>query len=84
MTLFGREHLRVTADALHPGTTVRYDYRTGDCLATIVRKTDKHVVIQGEGCRAKFNFDQVDQLVDEGRLQVVLDDAVHADPERPR
>jgi len=84
MTLFGREHLRVTADALHPGTTVRYDYRTGDCLATIVRKTDKHVVIQGESCRAKFNFDQVDQLVDEGRLQVVLDDAVHADPERPR
>jgi len=84
MALFGREHLGVTADAIHLGTSVRYDYRTGCCLATVVEKTDEHVVIQGEGCHAKFNFDQVDELVKEGRLRVVLDDAVHADPERPR
>ena len=84
MTLFGREHLRVTADAIHPGTTVRYDYRTGSCLATVVRKSDTHVVIQGEGCHAKFNFGQVDELVEEDRLRVVLDDAYHADRERSR
>ncbi|NHN47356.1 hypothetical protein G9464_07075 [Halostella sp. JP-L12] len=84
MSLFGREHLRITADAVHPGTTVRYDYRTGSCLATVVRKTDRHVVIDGEGCHAKFDLDQADELLESGRLRVVLDDVVHADAERPR
>ncbi|WP_279387181.1 hypothetical protein [Natrarchaeobius oligotrophus] len=30
MTLHRRNSLRTTADALRPGTTVRYRYRSGD------------------------------------------------------
>lgn len=73
--------LRVTGDALHPGTTVRYHYRTGSALATVVERTDQHVTFVGDDCDGRFTHDQIEQLLATDRLQVVLDDELHA-PER--
>ncbi|RKD93383.1 hypothetical protein [Halopiger aswanensis] len=78
--------LSTTADALFPGTTVRYYYRTGDSLATVVECTDRFVTFIGEDCDGKFTRDQIDRLFEDGRLEVVLDDERHVpsdDDERP-
>lgn len=69
---------RVTADALGPGTTVRYHYRTGNSLATVVERTDRYVTFVGEECDGTFTHDQIDRLIDDDRLQIVLDDETHA------
>lgn len=69
--------LRVTADALAPGTTVRYHYRTGNSLATVVERTDRYVTFVGGECDGTFTHDQIDRLIDDDRLQIVLDDETH-------
>ncbi|MDS0476621.1 hypothetical protein [Natrinema sp. 1APR25-10V2] len=78
MSLHRRQYLRITSDALHPGTTVRYYYRTGSSLATVVERTDGVVTFVGEDCDGRFTRSQIDRLFDEGRLEVVLDDEDHA------
>ena len=77
MTLHRRRYLRVTADALFPGTTVRYSYRTGSSLATVVERTDGIVTFVGEDCDGRFTHGQIDRLFADGRLEVVLDDENH-------
>lgn len=69
----GAEHVLV-------GTTVRYRWRDRDGLATVVEKTDRYVRFDGPDCGGRFNHDQIDRLVDEGRLEVVLDDETYAEP----
>lgn len=69
--------VRTTADALFPGTTVRYHYRTGDSLATVVERTDRFVTFVGEECDGRFTHDQIDRLIDDDRLEVVLDNEIH-------
>ncbi|WP_323192047.1 hypothetical protein [Halostella sp. PRR32] len=81
MVFCQHEYLYVTAEAIHPGTTVHYDYRTGSSLATVIEKTDRHITLSSEDCHGKFNYDQINSLIDEGRLRVVLDDESHVDPE---
>ena len=70
-------YARTTADALLPGTTVRYYYRTGDSLATVVERTDRFVTFVGEECDGRFTHDQIDRLIEDGRLEIVLDDETH-------
>lgn len=83
MTLHRRKYLHVTADALFPGTTVRYHYRTGSSLATVVERTDRIVTFVGEDCDGKFTHGQIDRLFADGRLEIVLDDEMHTpDDER--
>ena len=69
--------LRTTAAALFPGTTVHYSYRTGDSLATVVERTERFVTFVGEECDGRFTHEQIDRLIDDGRLEVVLDDETH-------
>ncbi|ELY90212.1 hypothetical protein C483_11908 [Natrialba hulunbeirensis JCM 10989] len=71
---------RTSADALHPGTTVRYYYRTGDSLATVIERTERYVTFVGEECNGRFTHDQIDHLIRDGRLEVVLDDTDHRPP----
>ncbi|MCU4925038.1 hypothetical protein OB905_03430 [Halobacteria archaeon AArc-dxtr1] len=78
MTLRRRSYLRVTEAALLPGTTVRYHYRTGSSFATVVERTDRLVTFVGPDCDGTFSFDQIDRLIADDRLEVVLDDAIHA------
>lgn len=66
------ESFAVTVDAIHPGTTVRYHYRTGDSLAVVTDKTDDHVAFVGEDCNATFAHDRIDCMLADGRLEVVL------------
>ncbi len=68
---------RTSADALHPGTTVRYYYRTGDSLATVIERTEGYVTFAGEECNGRFTHDQIDRLIRDGRLEIVLDDTNH-------
>ena len=68
---------RTTADALFPGTTVRYHYRTGDSLATIIERTERFLTFVGEECDGRFTYDQIDRLIEDDRLEVVLDDEMH-------
>lgn len=77
MALHRREYLSVTAEALRPGTTVRYSYRTGRSLATVVDRTDRLVTFVGEDCDGKFTHGQIDRLFAEERLEIVLDDEIH-------
>jgi hypothetical protein len=63
----------LTVDAIHPGTTVRYHYRSGSSLATVVEKTADQVTFVGDDCDGTFTYDQIDRLIADGRLQVVLD-----------
>ncbi|PGF16348.1 hypothetical protein CP556_09635 [Natrinema sp. CBA1119] len=77
MALHRREYLSVTAEALHPGTTVRYSYRTGRSLATVVERTDRFVTFVGEDCDGKFTHGQIDRLFADERLEIVLDDEIH-------
>ncbi|WP_049923174.1 hypothetical protein [Halopiger djelfimassiliensis] len=74
-------YARTTADALHLGTTVRYYYRTGDSLATVVERTERYVTFVGEECNGRFTHDQIDRLIEDDRLEVVLDDETHASAE---
>ncbi|WP_436346685.1 hypothetical protein [Natronorubrum sp. FCH18a] len=69
--------LRTTAAALFPGTTVHYSYRTGDSLATVVERTERFVTFVGEECDGRFTHEQINRLIDDGRLEVVLDDELH-------
>lgn len=72
-----RFQYRTTADALFPGTTVRYYYRTGDSLATVVERTERFVTFTGPECDGRFTHDQIDRLIEDDRLEVVLDDESH-------
>ena len=74
---------RTTADALFPGTTVRYYYRTGDSLATVVECTDRFVTFVGPECDGRFTHDQIDRLLEDDRLEVVLDDERHVPDDEP-
>ncbi|OVE83812.1 hypothetical protein [Natronolimnobius baerhuensis] len=77
-------YARTTEAAIFPGTTVRYHYRTGDSLATVVERTDRFVTFIGPDCDGRFTHDQIDRLIDDDRLEVVLDDEYHVpDDERP-
>ncbi|SEH16945.1 hypothetical protein SAMN04487967_2877 [Natronorubrum sediminis] len=69
--------LQTTADALFPGTTVRYYYRTGDSLATVVDRSDRFITFLGTECDGRFTYDQIDRLFADDRLEVVLDDRTH-------
>ena len=77
MVLHRFQYLRLTADALHPGTTVRYHYRSGSSLATVVERTDRYVTFIGPECDGRFTRDQIEFLIEDGRLEVVLDDEYH-------
>ena len=70
---------RTGADALFVGSTVRYRWRDGDGLATVVEATDDRIAFRGPECNGRFTHDQIDRLFEDGRLHVVLDDAWHAD-----
>lgn len=78
VTRHRRTYLSVTAAALVPGTTVRYHYRTGSSLASVVERTGEFVAFVGEDCDGTFTRDQIDRLFADGRLEVVLDDEIHA------
>ncbi|ELY68422.1 hypothetical protein [Natrinema versiforme] len=78
MALHRREFLSVTAEALHPGTTVRYRYRNGSSLATVVERTDRLVTFVGEDCDGTFTHGQIDRLFADDRLEIVLNDRIHA------
>lgn len=69
--------LHVTADSLYPGTTVRYHYRAGNSLATVVRRSERYISFLGEECNGTFTYEQIELLLEEGRLQIVLDDETH-------
>lgn len=69
--------LETTADALFPGTTVRYYYRTGDSLATVIDRSDRFITFLGTECDGRFTYDQIDRLFADDRLEVVLDDRTH-------
>ncbi|ELY56654.1 hypothetical protein [Natronolimnohabitans innermongolicus] len=71
------KYARTTSDALFPGTTVRYYYRTGDSLATVVERTDRFVTFIGPECDGRFTDEQIDRLFEDDRLEVVLDDELH-------
>ncbi|ADB59284.1 hypothetical protein Htur_0384 [Haloterrigena turkmenica DSM 5511] len=78
-----RSSFRTTVTALHPGTTVRYHYRTGDSLATVVEYTDRVVTFVGPDCDGRFTHDQIDRLLEDDRLEVVLDDETHLPDDEP-
>ncbi|WP_339105042.1 hypothetical protein [Haloterrigena salinisoli] len=78
-----RSSFRTTATALFPGTTVRYHYRTGDSLATVVERTDRFVTFVGSDCDGRFTHDQIDRLLEDDRLEVVLDDEMHLPDDEP-
>ncbi|PSP79481.1 hypothetical protein BRC81_04485 [Halobacteriales archaeon QS_1_68_20] len=67
------ESFGVTVDAIHPGTTVRYHYRGGDSLAVVTEKADGHVTFVGDDCNGKFTYDQIDRMLESGRLLIVLE-----------
>ncbi|NKE35198.1 hypothetical protein GWG54_05070 [Natronococcus sp. JC468] len=69
--------LALTAETLRLGTTIRYHYRTGSALATVVERTSERVTFVGEDCDGTFTHDQIDRLFATDRLQVVLDDELH-------
>ncbi|MDQ2052363.1 hypothetical protein RBH26_17995 [Natronolimnohabitans sp. A-GB9] len=71
------QYAPTTADALFPGTTVRYYYRTGNSLATVVERTERFVTFVGEECDGRFTHDQIDRLIEDDRLEVVLDAETH-------
>ncbi|AGB36103.1 hypothetical protein [Natronococcus occultus] len=72
-----RQSLTLSAETLHRGTTIRYHYRTGSALATVVERTPERVTFVGEDCDGTFTDDQIDRLFATDRLQVVLDDELH-------
>lgn len=78
-----RKFYRVTAEMIHEGATVRYHWRDGTGLATVTEKTDRRIAFSGPECNGRFTHDQIDRLVEDGRLQIVLDDARH-DQRAPR
>ncbi len=82
MSLHGRNCRRVTAAALHPGTTVRDRYRDGSSLATVGERTDGLVTFVGEDCNGTFTHDQIDHLFADGQLEVVLGDESHTSDDR--
>lgn len=77
MGILRRECFRTTAETIHENATVRYHWRDGSGLATVTEKTDRRIAFSGPECNGRFNRDQIDRLIDDGRLQIVLDDARH-------
>lgn len=69
---------RTAAAHLQLGTTVRYRWRDGSGLATVVERTDGFVRFDGPDCDGRFTLEQVERLIADDRLSVVLDDGVHA------
>ena len=78
MAVHGTPSLQATGDALFPGTTVQYQYRSGDGLATVVERTERYVTFVGTDCNGKFTHDQIDRLLAADQLRIVLDDEIHA------
>ncbi|QSX00969.1 hypothetical protein [Haloterrigena alkaliphila] len=74
---------RTTVDAIHPGTTVRYHYRSGSSLATVVERTERYVTFVGPNCDGRFTHEQIDRLIEDDRLEVVLDDDHHVPVDAP-
>ena len=66
-------YLGIDTDALHPGTTVHYYYRSGDSVAVVTEKTDEHVTFVGDDCNGTFTHEQIDSMLADGRLEVVLE-----------
>ena len=77
MSHFRRALRRVGVEAVQVGTTLRYYHRSGDSLATVTEKDDEFVAFVGPDCDGHFTHEQIDEMLEEGRLQVVLDDARH-------
>ena len=77
MGILRGKRLHTTADAIHPGATVRYHWRDGTGLATVTEKTERRIAFSGPECNGRFNHDQIDRLIDDGRLEIVLDDLRH-------
>ncbi|THE64905.1 hypothetical protein D8Y22_09795 [Salinadaptatus halalkaliphilus] len=76
-----RAYRRLTAAALQPEASVRYHYRDGSSLATVVDRTDQYVTFVGLDCDGRFTHDQIETLLEDGRLEVVLDDDTHVPAE---
>lgn len=66
------DRFQTTADAIFEGATVRYHWRDGDGLATVIEKTDSHVAFSGPDCNGLFTLDQINRLFEDDRLEVVL------------
>lgn len=72
MTIPRWKSLRVTSEAVWPGTTVRYHHRDGDSIATVTERTARFITFVGEECDGKFTHEQIDRLIEDGRLEIVL------------
>jgi hypothetical protein len=77
MDQFRRALDRVGVDAMQVGTTVRHYYRPGDSLATVTEKIDEFVAFVGPDCDGHFTHQQIEEMIDDGRLRVVIDDVRH-------
>lgn len=85
MGLSHSKYVRTTADALHLGASIRYFWKDSDGLATVTEKSDEHVFFEGPECDGWFTHEQINTLIDDGRLEVVLDSERHdlRDPALP-
>ncbi|QLD87756.1 hypothetical protein HWV07_01375 [Natronomonas salina] len=82
MSRYAADATRTRAAALFVGSTVRYHWRDGDGLATVVEATDDRIAFHGPECDGRFTRDQIDRLFETDRLQIVLDDEQYADAPR--
>lgn len=72
MSLTRERFFGTSADAIHVGTTVRYYYRDGDSLATVTEKSEEFITFIGDDCDGRFTHEQIDELLADGRLEIVL------------
>lgn len=77
MSHFRRALRQVDVEAIQVGTSVRFHHRSGESLATVTEKDDEFVAFVGPDCDGHFTHEQIDELIEAGRLQVVLDDVRH-------
>ncbi|WP_247729209.1 hypothetical protein [Halovivax limisalsi] len=68
----GRRTGQLTSAALFPGTAVRYHHRDGADLATVTEVGEDIVAFVGANCDGRFTHDQIDRLIEAGRLEIVL------------
>lgn len=66
------EYVGLSSAALEPGTTVLYRHGSGDSLATVTETTDDHVAFVGDDCDGHFPREQIDRMLEDGRLVLVL------------
>lgn len=69
--------VRTTAAAIHDDTTLRYHWNNGNGLATVTEKTDKYIEFSGPECNGRFTHEQINTLIENGRLQIVIDSETH-------